>query len=333
MPHRVPRAAQVFINEQIESDFDRARRKAFLRRLRTLFRRGSNQLVPYHEVRTRVAPEAESYCGIQTVPLDKIVGSVDRFRDFDRAFLPRRRHSAGRWKSINRASYEEVRLPPVQLYQLSNVFFVIDGNHRVSVARAKGQEFIDAEVIEGRIRVPLDASMSPQELLLQAEYAEFLRRTDLDRLRPDHDIRPAALGRYDQLWDHILAHQEWFSRHEGRPVGTAEAVGLWYDGVYLPTVRAIRERKCRTPRSARTDADAYLWVVALRHAIDAAADGANRIGAGKHRASPGDVLYDRPNPFARRQFGGAHRRGAMNCEGSAAVQPIDEVPDERLNAA
>ncbi len=123
----------------------------------------------------------ESYRGSGIVPVNQIVGSVDRFRDFDRAFLPRQRHTAGRWKNIDRAYYQDVRLPPIQLYKVGDVYFVKDGNHRVSVARERGVEFIDAEVIEGHIRVPLYASMSPAELLLQVEYAEFLRRTDLDR--------------------------------------------------------------------------------------------------------------------------------------------------------
>src|SRR5690606_1903566 len=111
---------------------------------------------------------------------------------------------------------EDVRLPPIQLYKVGDVYFVKDGNHRVSVAREKGQEFIDAEVIEGHVRVPLYASMRPDELLLQAEYAEFLRRTDLDRSRPDHDIRPTALGRYDEILADIEGHRGWLEaiRHE-----------------------------------------------------------------------------------------------------------------------
>src|SRR5690606_9341245 len=139
------------VEEQVNADFERARQKAFLRELRSLFTREPNQLIPYHEVRRRIKPEAESYRGIQGVPIDKIVGSVDRFQDFDRAFLPRRRNTASRWKSVDRAYYQDVTLPPVQLYKVGDVYFVKDGNHRVSVARERGVEFIDAEVIEGHI--------------------------------------------------------------------------------------------------------------------------------------------------------------------------------------
>lgn len=256
------------MDEQINNDFDRARQKALFRDLFSVFNRQSNQLIPYHEVRRRVAPDAESYRGFQTVPIAQIVGSVDRFQDFDRAFLPRQRHTAGRWKNIDRAYYQDVRLPPVQLYKVGDVYFVKDGNHRVSVARERGVEFIDAEVYEGHIRVPLYASMSPMHLLLQVEYAEFLRQTDLDKLRPNHDIQPTALGRYDEIWDHILIHQEWLSERLGYPASTADAVIDWYDTIYLPIVRALRAQGVLKRFANRTSADIYLWVMAHREELE-----------------------------------------------------------------
>jgi hypothetical protein len=256
------------MDEQVNNDFDRARQKALFREILSIFRREPNELIPYHEVRKRVSPEAESYRGFQTVPIDQIVGSVDRFRDFDRAFLPRRGHTAGRWKNIDRAYYQDVQLPPTQLYKVGDVYFVKDGNHRVSVARERGVEFIDAEVYEGHIRVPLYASMAPTELLLQVEYAEFLRNTDLDRLRPDHDIRPTSLGRYDEIWDQILLHREWLSEHCGRDASPAEAVADWYDNMYLPIVRVVREQGVARRFPDRSEADMYLWVMAHRDELE-----------------------------------------------------------------
>ena len=249
--------------EQVNADFDRARQKAFLHDLLAVIGRRPNNLIPYHEVRRRLAPERESYRGFQTVPIDQIVGSMDRFNDFDRAFLPRRRHTAGRWKNVDRAYYEDVTLPPIQLYKVGDVYFVKDGNHRVSVARERGVDFIDAEVIEGHVRVPLYASMSPTELLLQAEYAEFLRRTDLDRTRPEHDIRPTALGRYDEIYEHILGHREWLESIRGQPVTVQEAAADWYDNNYEPIVRVARERGVLERLPHRTECDVYLWV--MRH--------------------------------------------------------------------
>ncbi len=249
--------------ERARQDFDRARQKAFFHDLIAAIGRRPNDLIPYHEVRQRLSPDRESYRGLQTVNINQIVGSMDRFNDFDRAFLPRQRHTANRWKSVDKAFLRDVRLPPIQLYQVGDIYFVKDGNHRVSVAREKGADFIDAEVIEGHVRVPLNASMRPTELLLQAEYAEFLRRTELDRLRPDHDIRPTALGRYDEIWEHILGHQRWLTAIWHRDATTAEAVGDWYDYIYMPIVRVVRERGVLDRLPHHSEADVYLWV--MRH--------------------------------------------------------------------
>ena len=142
--------------EQVRQDFERARQRAFLQDLGSIFARRPSNLISYHDFRQRVSPEGESYRGLQTVPLNQIVGSMDRFRDFNRAFFPRQRFTAGRWQSIDRAYYEDRQLPPIQLYKVGDVYFVKDGNHRVSVARERGQGEIDAYVTEYLVDVPLD---------------------------------------------------------------------------------------------------------------------------------------------------------------------------------
>lgn len=256
------------VNEQVRHDFERARQKALIHELLSIVRRQPNELIPYHEVRRRLSPERESYRGIQTVPVQQIIGSMDRYRDFDSEFLPRHNATAGRWQNVDRAYYHDVRLPPIQLYKVGEAYWVKDGNHRVSVAKERGVEYIDAEVIEGHIRVPLYASMSPFELLLQVEYAEFLRVTDLDRLRPEHDIRPTALGRYDEMLDHIYVQREALSEHWGRDVSIREAVTSWYDEVYLPIARVVRERNLLDHFSNRSAADVYLWVMANRSRLE-----------------------------------------------------------------
>jgi len=252
------------MNEQVTHDFDRARHRAFLNDLRALLRGQSNDLIPYHEIRRRVQPEGETYRGMREVPIREIVGSEDRFRDFDRAFLPRQSHTAGRWKNIDRAYLTDVILPPIQVYKVGNVYFVKDGNHRVSVARERGVEYIDAEVIESHIRAPLYAAMTPEQLLLQVEYAEFLRKTNLDRLRPDHDIRPTTLGRYDEIWEQIEQHRSMLAESEGDAVPVQRAVEDWYDNVYLPIVTVVDERGVLRRFPKRSKADLYLWITAHR---------------------------------------------------------------------
>ena len=255
-------------DDQVRADYDRARRKAFLRDIVSFFRREPNTLISYADVRDRVTMESESYRGMQEVPVDKIVGSVDRYRDFDRTFLPKRRNTANRWQSIDRAYHRDIILPPIQLYKVGDIYFVKDGNHRVSVAREHGVAFIDAEVIEGHIRIPIDSSMSPRKLLHQVEYAEFLRKTNLDRTRPQHDIRPTALGRYDEIMTHIEGRQQRMSEgRNGEPVSIAEAAADWYDHVYMPIVMAVREQRLLREFPDRSEADVYLWVMANRMQI------------------------------------------------------------------
>jgi ribosome modulation factor len=255
-------------DQEVRQDFERARTHGFFADLRAIFARRSRDLIPYHEVRQRVSPEGESYRGLQSVRLSQIVGSMDRFQDFNREFFPRQRFTADRWQNIHRAYYQDILLPPIQLYKVGDVYFVKDGNHRVSVARERSQEYIDAEVIEGHIRAPLYPAMSANELLLQAEYAEFLRRTDLDRLHPDHDIRPSALGRYDEIWGHIQVHRDWLSAIRHQPVSDREAVADWYEHIYCPIVEVARKRGLTDRFPEHTEADVYLWVMRHRRAIE-----------------------------------------------------------------
>lgn len=254
--------------EMSNADFDKARNKQVVNEWLNVARRRENKLVPLHEITRRLRPEGESYRGLQEVPINKIVGSMDRWRDFDRAFLPRDKHIKSRWRRVDEAYYEDIRLPPIQLYKVGDIYFVKDGNHRVSVARERGVEFIDAEVIEGHVRVPLNPEMSTQELLMQAEYAEFLRRTDLDVLQPDHDIRPTQLGRYDVIWSHILGHQEWLSYIWERPATIHEAVNDWYQYNYLPIAQVVRDRHVLEQFPRLTEADIYLWVMRNRRLLE-----------------------------------------------------------------
>jgi hypothetical protein len=254
--------------EIANADFDRARNKQIVNDWLSTIRRRENELVPLQEITRRLRPEGESYRGMQEVPINKIVGSMDRWRDFDRAFLPRDRHTRSRWRRIDEAYYEDVRLPPIQLYKVGDIYFVKDGNHRVSVARERGVEFIDAEVIEAHVRVPLSPEMSTQELLMQAEYAEFLRRTDLDILQPEHDIRPTQLGRYDVIWGHIVGHREWLSYIWGREATLHETVNDWYQYIYMPIVEVVRERRVLDQFPRLTEADIYLWVMRNRRMLE-----------------------------------------------------------------
>ena len=135
-------------SSQTESDFSRARLKAFWHDVAAMLSRRPNELVSFDQVKRSLKTFGESYRGVQTVPIAQIIGSATlRFHDFDGAFLPTSTRTKSRWKSVDAAWYEEINLPPVQLYKIGDTYFVRDGHHRISVAREKGQEFIEAEAI------------------------------------------------------------------------------------------------------------------------------------------------------------------------------------------
>ncbi len=250
---------------QAHLDFRRARLRAFLRDAWATLSGRSNRLLSWEEVRDHLHLGGQVYRGLQAVPLDQVVGSVNRYRDFDRAFLPVQEHTADRWRSISRAFYDEVSLPPVKLYKVGDAYFVMDGNHRVSVARERGQAFIDAEVIEARSRVPVEADLDADELEIKGEYAEFLERTRLDELRPDQKIELTIGGGYQRLLEHIAVHRYFMGLEQQRFIPEEEAVGDWYDNLYLPLVSIIREKGILKEFPGRTEADLYLWVMDHQH--------------------------------------------------------------------
>ena len=242
-------------------DFEYAMLKAFWRRVTSWMTGQSNELLPFDEVRERLPLRGQHSIGLRQVEIDKIIGSIGRYRDFDRAFLPLQSRTKGRWVSIDKAHYEQIHLPPVELYKLGEVYFVKDGNHRVSVARERGQEFVDAYVIEIEIPVPLTADLKVDDLLLKQEYAIFLEQTALGVLRPQASFETKMPGQYALLLEHIAFHRWQMGKQRGGEVPLADAAAAWYDHVYLPLVEALREQGVLKAFQNASETDLYLWVV------------------------------------------------------------------------
>jgi len=139
------------VEEQVDKDFLRARHRALIKRLLALVRRKADRstgLLAFDEVRKAVRANGGLRRGRRDVEVAKIVGSVGRYREFDCGFMPAKASLEGKWKRVDRAFHRSVDLPPVNLYKISDSYFVEDGNYRVSVARYQGVEMIDAEVTE-----------------------------------------------------------------------------------------------------------------------------------------------------------------------------------------
>jgi nucleotide-binding universal stress UspA family protein len=247
-------------------DFRSMRRRADIEALMARLRGRSANLLSYDDVRKKLKVSGGADRGVQDIPLDAIVGSVDRYDDFSRTFLPRRDNDAHRWARVEMATLSLTGLPPIEVYQIGQVYFVLDGNHRVSVARQLGATHIEAHITEVKTKVPLTPDIQPDELIVKARLADFLERTRLDELRPGADLSATAPGNYRFLEEQIEVQQHLLSERLGRPVSYEEAVGAWYDEVYAPVVQLIKDRGILRHFPRRTPTDLYAWII--RHKAD-----------------------------------------------------------------
>ncbi|HDQ72185.1 MAG TPA: universal stress protein [Chloroflexi bacterium] len=286
-------------------DFRRARSKALLQQVIARLTGKSIELLPYEDVRRKLKAGGKKNKKLKEIPIDAIVGSVGRYKDFTRSFLPRTNSDEDRWVQVKGAVTNMTGLPPIEVYQIDQAYFVLDGNHRVSIARDLGADHIQAYVTEICTDVPLTPDVQPDDLIIKAEYAEFLERTNLAKLRPQANLDMSIPGKYPILEEHISVHRYFMGIDQDRPVPYQEAVTHWYDEVYKPVVRAIRERGVLRDFPERTETDLYLWLsehrAELQEALgweiqphDAADDLAARFSSAPRRiiARIGDWLLD-----------------------------------------
>jgi uncharacterized ParB-like nuclease family protein len=223
-----------------------------------------DDLLSFTEVQEQLhLSEPAQDISLEEIPLDTIVGSVGRYRDFNRAFLPRGHIDPERWARIDRLR-RQTDLPPIDVFKIGDVYFVQDGNHRVSVARARGDKTIRARVVEIPVRVPLRPDTSPDDLILKSGYAEFLENTSLDRTCPEQRIEVTRAGGYRSLQQHIEVHQFYMGLRSRHYPSLDEAAADWYLSVYLPVVERIRASGILAHFPGRTEADLYLWIAKNR---------------------------------------------------------------------
>ena len=251
----------MMVDQRASQDFERASSRAFWRRIVTRLTGENNELLPFDEVREKLTFRGQHYVGLHQVSISQIVGSMGRYNDFDRAFLPTQTRTKGRWMSIDQAHYQDIHLPPVELYKIGEIYFVKDGNHRVSVARERGQEYVDANVTEIDIPVMLTSDTRLQDLDLKQAQADFILETGLDQLRLNAAVEASALGVYPKLLEHIQTHHWYLGIQEEREVSWEVAVASWYDNVYLPVIDVIRRNDLEASFPGTKSADLYLWIM------------------------------------------------------------------------
>lgn len=248
--------------------FQRARFQAELEQIWARLTGRSIDLLDFEDVRQRLHMELTARRVLREIPIDAIVGSVGRPGDFTRDFRPLNDRDENRWAQIKYRANQPKGLPPIEVYQVGEAYFVLDGNHRVSVARDMGTTHIEAYVTEVRSPIALTPDVDPRALILKARHLEFLERTHLDALRPGADLQLTRLGHYAELDRHISLHRFVLGMEQRREVTEAEAVVDWYDHIYLPVVHVIHTHGALAKFPGRTEADLYLAVSGYRPLLE-----------------------------------------------------------------
>ena len=247
-------------------DFSRARRRRALGRLSARLRRADdvNHILPFEEVAKALGRVGERRLGLELIPLDSIIGTVDRSREFDRAFRPTSPRVRERWERINLAQRKGEAMPPIDVYRIGELHFVKDGHHRVSVAHALGYRDIEAYVTEVLTELGADRKIRMRDLPLKSHERLFFERVPLtdearERIHLSDEWRYAALAEAVEAWGFRA------SQARNQELSRKEAAEAWLREEYEPVVEMLRDAQL-VPKGV-TDTEAYMKVAQLRYLI------------------------------------------------------------------
>jgi hypothetical protein len=252
---------------QSQDNFAKARMRARIGVILSALQFKRRDLLSLYDVKRLIKPKSEAYLGVKAIPIDKIVGSEGRYQDFNLAFLPKKNLLKGRWQSIDQAHMKYVELPPISVYKVGEVYFVRDGNHRVSVAKSRGIEFVDASIVELGTEISPEPGMSMKRirsLVVEYERKRFLEDYEIPEDSPLHDIRFSVPGRYTEMLHHIEVHKYFLNEDKEGEIPFAEAADSWYEHIYNPIIEVVRSENMLFRFPERTEGDLYMWILAHR---------------------------------------------------------------------
>ncbi len=241
------------------NEFERARRSAEIERLTAWLLGRDTRLLPFETIRRNLRQQSPLYRGIHEVPVDQIVGSVGRYSEMTREFLPLKDSLKDRWVKMAELAQTDGWLP-IELYKVSNAYFVRDGNHRVSAARQLKFLTIEAHVWEFPEEIEIGSRDSLDEVINRFRERVFLEKTGLHLRHPEYDIRFTAGGRYPELQAQIEELRQKLELIDEREVSFEEAADAWYELIYLPSIQIIRESGLLAAFPGRTEADLFAWM-------------------------------------------------------------------------
>jgi hypothetical protein len=255
-----------FPRADVEDDFQRARRRQVLARLVQRLRREPDDvhlILPFDEVAAALGRRGERSLGLQTIPLDSVVGTVDSRRDFDRRFRPTSSRVRERWERLALAQRRGEPIPPIDVYRIGDLHFVKDGHHRVSIALATGQKTIDAYVTEVLTAVPARGIRRRGDLLLKSYERIFRSRVPLPA-QAYTKIKVTDPWSYAELGEAVEAWGFRMMQHEHKFRDRAEVARRWFADEFTPVVRMLHAADLV---GACTDAEAYLGIARERYRL------------------------------------------------------------------
>jgi hypothetical protein len=249
--------------EDAKIAFDKERRRRALSRLAARMRFEADDvshMLPFEEVVAALGATSRHDAGEKVIPLDAIVGTVDRRSgEFDRSFRPSP-NTRGRWERIAEARKRGEAMPPIDVFQIGDLYFVQDGHHRVSVARGMGEKDINAHVVEVRTKLGADRELQMRDLPLKAHERVFNERVPLPpemrkRIELSDEWRYAQLATLIESWGYRAGLER------ERLLPRRELAKLWFEEEYLPMVDMLREAGLG---GGGTETERYLRVAMLR---------------------------------------------------------------------
>ena len=252
------------LSSQTDEDFLKARNKALFNEIQHFLKPDEASLISFSDIKKILKPSNEVYKGMQVIPVNLIVGSEGRYRDFDNHFFPKSIHLKERWEHIDMAHYQDVNLPPITLYELGGLYFVRDGNHRVSVAKARGIENIDAEVVSLQSEIKLNVGDTKEKMIKQVinyEKRVFYTETNFGDITDYWRLDFSTTGQYDVIYNHILIHKYYINQNQTEEISMPDAIMSWFTTVYMPVINVIEHQHIMKKFPHRTMSDMYVWII------------------------------------------------------------------------
>lgn len=206
--------------------------------------------------------------GIEAIPIDKIIGSLGRYLDFSETLLPKKTDGSSRYEYIKSLMEKGITLEPIQVYQVLDNYFIIDGHHRVSVAKNEFKaKYIDAQVTEIKFNYKLSKdknytfdSESTKKFLIKLEEDTFQHATFLNNKILIHPLKVTELKSFALLQQEIIDFKKNYNNGELAKKSIIFSSYKWYAERFLQALNLMKKEDILSKFKNRTFTDLYVWI-------------------------------------------------------------------------